>query len=108
MNQMLGMEFTSIWMAFFYLVIFCLAATVLERVIGRLTAKVLHGAAAKAARLILLACSGALVLWGVDCLFESVSLQWWTNGLLSILMAVVMVLPENSAPAESEESAQED
>ena len=108
MTQLLGMEFTSSWMAFFYLVIFCLAATVLERVIGRLTAKVPGSVGAKAVRMVLLACSGALVLWGVDCLFDSVSLQWWTNGLLSILMAVVMVLPENSAPAESEESAQED
>lgn len=108
MTQLLGMEFTSIWMAFFYLVIFCVAATVLDRVIGRLVEKVLHGTAAKAARLVLLAVSGVLVLWGFDCLFDSVRLQWWTNGLLSVLMAVLMVLPESSAAPEEGENAQED
>lgn len=107
MTQLLGMEFTSSWMAFFYLVLFCIAATILERVIGRLTAKVLSGTGAKAARMVLLACCGVLVLWGLDCLFDSVSLRWWTNGLLSILMAALMVLPENSTPAKPEENEQE-
>lgn len=108
MTNLLGMEFTSSWMAFLYLVIFCIAVTVLERITGRLTAKLARGTAAKAVHMVLLACSGALVLWGFDRLFDSVSLQWWTNGLLSILAAVMLVLPETSAPAETEENEQKE
>ena len=90
MDHLLGMHFTSIWWAFLYLVILCVAATILDRVIGRLVAKVLQGGASKAARLVLMAVVCAGVLWGVDALMDGV----WLTGL-AVLAAVLMVLPEN-------------
>lgn len=95
MNHLLGMHFTSIWLAFFYLVILCVAATVLDRVIGRLVGKALKGGAAKAVRLIAMTTACALVLWGVDALMDGVWLTWWCLVGLAVLAAVLMVLPEN-------------
>lgn len=96
MDHLLGMHFTSIWWAFLYLVILCVAATVLDRVIGRLVAKALRGGAARAARLVLMAAACAGVLWGVDALMDGVWLTWWSLTGLAVLAAVLMVLPENS------------
>ena len=90
MDHLLGMHFTSIWWAFLYLVILCLTATVLDRVIGRMVGKALSGPAAKAARLVLLAAACAGVLWGVDALMNGVWLTWWCLAGLAVLAAVVM------------------
>lgn len=95
MDHLLGMHFTSIWWAFLYLMILCVAATVLDRVIGRLVGKMLGGGAAKAARLVLMSAACALVLWGVDALMNGVWLTWWALAGLAVLAAVLMVLPEN-------------
>lgn len=99
MDHLLGMHFTSIWWAFLYLVILCVAATVLDRIIGRLVGKALNGAAAKAVRLVLMAAACAVVLWGVDALMDGVWLTWWTLAGLAVLAAVLMVLPENDKSA---------
>jgi len=95
MDHLLGMHFTSIWWAFLYLVILCVAATILDRIIGRLVGKVLSGTAAKTVRLVLMAAASAGVLWGVDALMDGVWLTWWTLASLAVLTAVLMVLPEN-------------
>lgn len=95
MDHLLGMHFTSIWWAFFYLVILCVAATILDRVIGRLVGRVLKGGVAKATRLVLMAVACAGVLWGVDALMSGVWLTWWSLAGLAVLAAVLMVLPEN-------------
>ncbi|MBE6972847.1 MAG: hypothetical protein E7440_03075 [Ruminococcaceae bacterium] len=100
MDHLLGMHFTSIWWAFLYLVILCIAATVLDRIIGRLVSKVLKDAAAKGARLVLMAAACAGVLWGVDALMDGVWLTWWCLGGLAVLAAVLMVLPENAQSGE--------
>lgn len=102
MDHLLGMHFTSIWWAFLYLVILCVAATVLDRIIGRLVGKALNGAEAKAVRLVLMAASCAVVLWGVDALMDGVWLTWWTLAGLAVLAAVLMVLPENGQSAGQE------
>ena len=94
MDHLLGMHFTSIWWAFLYLVILCVAATVLDRIFGRLVGKVLSGGAAKAVRLVLMAAVCGGVLWGVDLLMDGVWLNWWTLAGLAVLAAVLMVLPE--------------
>lgn len=103
MDHMLGMHYTSIWWAFLYLVILCVAATVLDRIIGRLVNKVMGGAAAKAARLVLMAAVCAGVLWGVDALLDGVWLTWWSLAGLAVLAAVLMVLPENAKPADTQQ-----
>lgn len=95
MDHLLGMHFTSIWWAFLYLVILCVAATVLDRLIGRLVGKVLKGGAAKAVRFVLMAAACAGVLWGVDVLMKGVWLTWWSLAGLAVLAAVLMVLPES-------------
>ena len=100
MDHLLGMHFTSIWWAFLYLVILCVAATVLDRIIGRLVGKVLDGAPAKFVRLVLMAAACAGVLWGVDALMDGVWLTWWCLVGLAVLAAVLMVLPENTQPGE--------
>lgn len=102
MDHLLGMHFTSIWWAFLYLVILCVAATILDRVIGRLVAGVLQGGAAKAARLVLMAVACAGVLWGVDALMDGVWLTWWSLTGLAVLAAVLMVLPESAEPRPEE------
>lgn len=94
MDHLLGMHFTSLWWAFLYLLILCVAATVFDRVIGRLVGKVLHGGAAKVVRLVLVAVVCGGVLWGVDLLMDGVWLSWWTLAGLAVLAAVLMVLPE--------------
>lgn len=96
MDHLLGMYFTSIWWAFLYLLILCVAATVLDRVIGRLAGKGLKGGAAKVVRLVLMSAACILVLWGVDVLMDGVWLTWWSLGGLAVLAAMLMVLPENS------------
>ena len=95
MDHLFGVYFTSLWWAFLYLVILCLAATVLDRVIARLTGRVLRGAAEKAVRMVLMAVACAGVLWGVDALMDGVWLTWWSLTGLAVLAAVLMVLPEN-------------
>ena len=95
MDHLLGMHFTSIWWAFLYLLILCVAATVLDRIIARLVGKVLKGGAAKAVRLGLMTATCGGVLWGVDALIKGVWLTWWTLAGLAVLAAVLMVLPEN-------------
>ena len=102
MDHLLGMHFTSIWWAFLYLVILCVAATVLDRLIGRLVGKVLRGGVSKAARLVLLAVACAGVLWGVDALMDGVWLTWWSLAGLAVLAAVLMVLPENGGSCPEE------
>ena len=102
MNHLLGMHFTSIWWAFLYLVILCVAATIFDRIIGRLVGKILSGAAAKAVRLFLMTAVSAGVLWGVDILMDGVQLTWWTLAGLAVLTAVLMVLPESGTPKQSE------
>lgn len=95
MDHLLGMSFTSIWWAFLYLVILCVAATIFDRVIARLVGKVLSGGLAKAVRLVLMAAVCGGVLWGVDVLMDGVWLTWWSLAGLAVLAAVLMVLPEN-------------
>lgn len=99
MDHLLGMHFTSIWWAFLYLLILCVAATVLDRVIGRLVGKAIKGGAAKAVRLVLMSAVCTLVLWGVDTLMDGVWLTWWSLVGLAVLAAVLMVLPENDKSA---------
>lgn len=106
MDHLLGMHFTSIWWAFLYLIILCVAATILDRVIGRIVGKLLTGSAAKAARLVLLAAVCAGVLWGADALMDGVWLTWWCLAGLAGLAAVLMVLPENEAPADTRKEEQ--
>ena len=100
MDHLLGMHFTSIWWAFLYLVILCVAATILDRIIGRLIGKRLSGTAAKAVRLVLMTLTSAGVLWGVDALMDGVWLTWWSLAGLAVLAAVLMVVPENAASAQ--------
>ncbi len=100
MDHLLGMHFTSIWWAFLYLLILCVAATIFDRVIGRLVGKALKGSAAKAVRLVLMSAVCGLVLWGVDALMDGVWLTWWSVLGLAVLAAVLMVLPENDKPAD--------
>lgn len=100
MDHLLGMHFTSIWWAFLYLVILCVAATILDRIIGQLVGKALSGVAAKVVRLVLMTAACAGVLWGVDALMKGVWLTWWSLAGLAILAAVLMVLPENAQPGE--------
>jgi len=95
MDHLLGMHFTSIWWAFLYLVILCVAATVLDRVIDRLAARVLRGTAAKVVRLAAMTAACAGVLWGADLLIKGVWLNIWTLLGLAVLAAALMVLPEN-------------
>lgn len=102
MDHLLGMHFTSIWWAFLYLVILCIAATVLDRIVGRLVGKGLNGTPAKIVRLILVAAACAGVLWGVDALMDGVWLTWWSLAGLAVLAAVLMVLPENQKTEEEE------
>ena len=102
MDHLLGMHFTSIWWAFLYLVILCVAATILDRIIGRLVGKALSGGAAKAVRLVLMTAACAGVLWGVDALMKGVWLTWWSLVGLAVLAAVLMVLPETEQPGEEE------
>lgn len=102
MDHLLGMHFTSIWWAFLYLVILCVAATILDRIIARPANKALKGAAAKVVRLVLMSAVCAGVLWGVDALMDGVWLTWWSIAGLAVLAAVLMVLPENAEPAKSE------
>jgi len=102
MDHLLGMHFTSIWWAFLYLIILCVAATVLDRIIGRLVGRALSGTAAKAVRLVLVAAVCGGVLWGVDALMDGVWLTWWSLAGLAVLAAVLMVLPENAQPGEKE------
>ena len=99
MDHLLGMHFTSIWWAFLYLLILCVAATVFDRVIGRLVGKVMQGTAAKAVRFILLSAVCTLVLWGMDALMDGVWQSWWSLLGLAVLAAVLMVLPESEKPA---------
>ena len=103
MDHLLGMHFTSIWWAFLYLLILCVAATVLDRIIGRLVGKGMKDAAAKVVRLILMSAACALVLWGADALIDGVRQAWWSLAGLAVLAAVLMVLPESSKPAQTEE-----
>ena len=103
MDHLLGMHFTSIWWAFLYLVILCVAATILDRIIGRLVGKALSGQMAKLVRLVLMTAVSAGVLWGVDALMDGVWLTWWTLAGLAVLTAVLMVLPENEKPADPEQ-----
>jgi len=95
MDHLLGMHFTSIWWAFLYLMILCVAATVLDRVIGRLVNSKLQGTAAKAIKFVLMTVVSAGVLWVADRLIEGVWLNWWMLFGLAVLTAVLMVLPEN-------------
>lgn len=104
MDHMLGMHYTSIWWAFLYLLILCVAATVLDRIISRLVGKKLQGAAAKAVRLVLMTAVCALVLWGADALLDGVWQTWWSLTGLAVLAAVLMVLPESAKPTQSEEA----
>ena len=106
MDHLLGMHFTSIWWAFLYLLILCVAATVLDRIIGRLVGKGLRGAVAKAVRFVLLGAACALVLWGVDALMDGVWLTWWSVLGLAVLAAVLMVLPESEKPAQPEDEVE--
>lgn len=94
MNYLLGMHFTSIWWAFFYLVILCVAATILDRVISRLVGRGLKGGPAKVVRLAAMTAACAAVLWGVDALMDGVWLTWWSLVGLAALTAVLMVLPD--------------
>ena len=103
MDHLLGMHFTSIWWAFLYLVILCVAATILDRIISRLVCKALPGVAAKAVRLVLMSAACAGVLWGTDALMDGVWLTWWSLVGLAILTAVLMVLPENAQSGEKEQ-----
>ena len=102
MDHLLGMHFTSIWWAFLYLVILCVAATVLDRLIARPVNRALKGAAAKAVRFVLMAIVCAGVLWGVDALMKGVWLTWWSLAGLAVLAAALMVLPESGQPARRE------
>ena len=95
MDQLLGMHFTSIWWALLYLLILCVAATVLDRIVDRLVGKVVSGASAKVTRLVVMGALCAGVLWGADALMSGVWLNGWTLGGLAVLAAVLMVLPEN-------------
>ena len=95
MDHLLGMHFTSIWWAFLYLLILCVAATVLDRIIGRLVGKMLKGGTAKAVRLVLMAAVCGGVLWGADVLIKGVWLTWWSLAGLAVLAAVLLVLPES-------------
>ena len=95
MDHLLGMHFTSIWWAFFYLLILCVAATVLDRLVARLVGKALTGTVAKVVRLVVMIALCAGVLWGADALMEGVWLNLWTLGGFAVLAAVLMVLPEN-------------
>lgn len=104
MDHLLGMHYTSIWWAFLYLLILCVAATVLDRIINRLVGKKLQGAAAKAVRLVLMTAVCALVLWGADALLDGVWQTWWSLAGLAVLAAVLMVLPESEKPTQSEEA----
>lgn len=103
MDHLLGMHFTSIWWAFLYLIILCVAVTILDRIIGRLVGKVLSGIAAKTVRLVLMSVASAGVLWGADVLMDGVWLTWWTLAGLAVLSAVLMVLPENAKPVDTEQ-----
>ena len=104
MDHLLGMHFTSIWWAFLYLLILCVAATIFDRIIGRVVGKLLKGGALKAARLVLMGAVCALVLWGVDALMDGVWLTWWSLAGLAVLAAALMVLPESGKPADMEQS----
>lgn len=104
MDHLLGMHYTSIWWAFLYLLILCVAATVLDRLINRLVGKKLQGTAAKAVRLILMTVVCALVLWGADAVLDGVWQTWWSLAGLAVLAAVLMVLPESEKPTQSEEA----
>ena len=95
MDQLLGMHFTSIWWAFLYLMILCVAATVLDRVINRLVSKVLSGVSAKAVRLVAMTAGCAGVLWGADRLMDGVWVNVWTMVGLAALAAVLMVMVES-------------
>lgn len=106
MDHLLGMHFTSIWWAFLYLMILCVAATIFDRVIGHLVGKGLKGGAARAVRLVLMSVVCALVLWGADALMDGVWLTWWSLAGLAVLASVLMVLPENDKPADPEPDEQ--
>lgn len=106
MDHLFGMHFTSIWWAFLYLLVLCVAATVFDRVIGRLVGKKMQGAAAKVVRLILMSVICAGVLWGMDAWMKGVWLTWWSLIGLAVLAAVLMVLPESEKPAQSESEEQ--
>lgn len=95
MDHLLGMNFTSIWWAFLYLLVLCVAATVLDRIVARLVGRVLKGGAAKAVRFVVMSAACGGVLWGVDMLMKGVWLTWWALVGLAVLAAVLMVLPEN-------------
>lgn len=102
MDHLLGMHFTSIWWAFLYLLILCVAATIFDRIIGRLVGKTMQGGAAKAVRLVLMSAVCALVLWGADAIMDGVWQSWWSLIGLAVLAAVLMVLPESEKSAKSE------
>lgn len=106
MDHLLGMHFTSIWWAFLYLLVLCVAATVLDRIIGRLVGKVMHGGAAKVVRFILMSAACAGVLWGMDAWMDGVWLTWWSLTGLAVLAAVLMVLPESGKPEQTQPEEQ--
>ena len=95
MDHLLGMHFTSIWWAFLYLVILCVAATVLDRVIDKMLNGRLQGTAAKITRFAVMTAASAGVLLLADRLIEGVWLNVWTLLGLAVLTAAMMVLPEN-------------
>ena len=103
--ELLGMKFTSIWLALLYMLVFCALGTVFERLSGRWVKRRLGtGGAAKAVRFVLFGLFSVLVLWGLDKLMDSVSVAWGTIlGLAAVMAAVMTLPPEEDAPAQQEE-----
>ncbi len=93
MDHLLGLHFTSSWWALLYLLILCVAATIFDRIIGRLVNKGLSGTPAKVVRFVLMSAVCAGVLLGTDALMDGVQQAWWSLGALAVAAAALMVLP---------------
>lgn len=97
MDHLLGLHFTSVWWALLYLIILCVAATVLDRIIGKLVGKALTGMPAKIVCFLLMSVTCAGVLLGADALMDGVWQDWWSLAVLAIAAAVLMVLPTQAS-----------
>ncbi len=97
MDHLLGLYFTSTWWALLYLIILCVAATVLDRIIGMLVGKALTGVPAKIVCFVLMSVACAGVLLGADALMDGVSQSRWSLVALALAAAALMVLPTQAS-----------
>ena len=96
MNELLGFAYSSVWMAFLFLVGYCLIVTVLDRLMGKLAGKISgKERTAKLAHFVLDSPCSCAVLVLLDKVLSGVSLAWVSLVVLALATAAVMVYSGN-------------